>query len=98
MMRLLPGGTAAIALTPNATGTTALRALLHASLLDKVSGTYAYSRSDGLAEERMCLELSLEQAEGAWGGFEAAMALVGWQQVALSLEGEGSKRVSVSLE
>ena len=80
-------GTPAIALRPQATGATVLRALLHASWLDEIKdGKHPIATP----------EEAVAATQAEWGAFVAALRGAGWPVAAVGLEGEGRTRVVVS--
>ena len=103
----LRSGRAQIALAPRATGTTALRALLHAAKLAAAAegggaaggGGGGGGDGDGggglSAAEVRALEHSLAATDAEWPAFEAALSAAGWPLPAVRLEGEACRRVAL---
>jgi len=102
----LRSGRAQIALAPRATGSTALRALLHAAKLAALAEGGAAARGDGgggggggggglSAAEVRALEHSLAATDAEWPAFEAALCSAGWPLAAVRLEGEACRRVAL---
>ena len=101
----LRSGRAQIALAPRATGSTALRALLHAAKLAALAegGGAAGGGGDGggggggglSAAEVRALEHSLAATDAEWPAFEAALCSAGWPLAAVRLEGEACRRVAL---
>ena len=100
----LRSGRAQIALAPRATGTTALRALLHAAKLGAATqgggaaggggGSDGGDGGGGLSAAEVCaLEHSLAATDAEWPAFEAALSAAGWPLPAVRLEGEAGRRV-----
>jgi len=104
----LRSGRAQIALAPRATGTTALRALLHAAKLTAGAegggaagggggsggGDGGDGGGGGLSAAEVCaLEHSLAATDAEWPAFEAALCSAGWPLPAVRLEGEACRRV-----
>ena len=82
-----PLGAPAIALRPQATGATALKALLHASWLDEIkTGRHPIATP----------EEAVAASHAEWDAFKTALRGAGWPHASVSLEGEGRTRVVVT--